>query len=119
MNLHVQSDDGTLLRIQCEGEIVAEQLPHGSHPLEQLLGAEGFRRRVLFDLQKTTFLDSLGVSWMLSCHKQFEEAGGCIVFYAAQPAVRRTLDLLRMSFVLHLKPDESAAEATARADRGK
>jgi anti-anti-sigma regulatory factor len=117
MKLSVKSDDGALLLLQCEGAITVTQVQQGLQPLEELLGPPGFSRRVLFDLEKTNFIDSSGVSWMLVCHKEFVRASGRIVFHSAPPLVRQTLDLLRMSLVLYLATDETAARKVAMEDR--
>ena len=118
MKLLVKSDDGAVLSLLCEGPITLPQVQQGLKPLEELLGPAGYGRRVLFDLEKTNFIDSSGVSWMLVCHKEFTRAGGQIVFYAAPPLVRQTLDLLRMSLVLHLTADEKSARAVLRESSG-
>jgi anti-anti-sigma regulatory factor len=119
MKLSVKADDGSVLLVQCEGVITVTQVQQGLQPLEELLGPAGFSRRVLFDLAKTNFIDSSGVSWMLVCHKEFVHAGGRIVFHSAPPLVRQTLDLLRMNLVLYLAADENAAKAAASEERGR
>jgi anti-anti-sigma regulatory factor len=113
MKLSLLSEEGGLARVQCEGPITMTQVQEGVGPLERLLGTEPFRRKVLFDLVKTNFIDSSGVSWMLVCHKTFSKGGGRIVFHSAPPLVQQTLTLLRMNLVLHLAADEAAARAVA------
>ena len=114
MKLLVKSDDGAVLSLLCEGPITLPQVQQGLKPLEELLGPAGYGRRVLFDLEKTNFIDSSGVSWMLVCHKSFTKAGGRIVFHSAPPLVQQTLALLRMNLVLHLAADEAAARAVVQ-----
>jgi anti-anti-sigma regulatory factor len=114
MKLSLLSEEGGLARLQCEGPITMTQVQEGVAPLERLLGPEAFKRRVLFDLVKTNFIDSSGVSWMLVCHKSFTKAGGRIVFHSAPPLVQQTLALLRMNLVLHLAADEAAARVVVQ-----
>jgi anti-anti-sigma regulatory factor len=116
MKLSLLSGEGNLSRVQCEGPIAMTQVQEGTGPLERILGVEPFRRRVLFDLVKTNFIDSSGVSWMLLCHKAFTKGGGRIVFHSAPPLVLQTLQLLRMNLILHLAADEAAARTVAEQE---
>jgi hypothetical protein len=109
MHLTLLPPEGGLDRVQCSGQIMQYKLPPGPHPLEKLLGPDVFTHRVLFDLEKTTFIDSSGVAWMLACNRQFEGAGGCIVFHSAPPLVDQTLLLLKMDRILKLAANESQA----------
>src|SRR5947209_14929389 len=113
MKLSIVSDEGALVRVECEGTITMAQVQLGLEPLESLLGKDVFARRVLFDLTKTSYIDSSGVSWMLVCHKEFHDHNGRIVFHSAPATVRQTLDLLRMDLVLHLAANESDARTLA------
>jgi anti-anti-sigma factor len=117
MKLELISEDGGVARVACEGTITMAQVQQGLEPVERLLGSSAFGKRVLFDLTKTTFIDSSGVSWMLICHKEFSDHGGRIIFHSAPKSVRQTLDLLRMDLVLHLAANEEAARKVALEDR--
>ena len=111
MKLNVVSTEPALLRLRLDGQITMMETPEIDRHLEEALGAAGYRQRVLFDLENTTFIDSSGISWLLICHKHFVQGGGKIVFYSAPPLVQHTLSLLRLNLVLHLAADEEAARA--------
>jgi anti-anti-sigma factor len=109
--------DGPLTRIQCEGQIILSHVQQATDPLERLLGAACYSFRLLFDLEKTTFIDSSGVSWMLLTHRRCNQAGGRIVYHSAPPMVQQILSLLKMHLVLHLAADEAAARTLAQEER--
>ena len=111
MKLTLVSADPPPTRLRLDGQITMMETPEVDRRLEELLGPGGFRQRVLFDLEHTSFIDSSGISWMLICHKHFVQAGGKIVFHSAPPLVQQTLLMLRLNLVLNLARDEDAARA--------
>ncbi len=113
MKLTVVSTEPPLIRLRLDGQITMLETPEVERQLEEALGSAGFRQRVLFDLENTTFIDSSGISWLLISHKHFVQGGGKIVFHSAPPLVQQTLNLLRLNLVLHLVADEDAARAIA------
>jgi anti-anti-sigma factor len=113
MKLTVVSSEPSLLRVRLDGQITMMETQEVDRQLEDALGSAGYRQRVLFDLENTTFIDSSGISWLLICHKHFVQAGGKIVFHSAPPLVQQTLNLLRLNLVLNLAPNEDAARAIA------
>src|SRR5207248_9154489 len=113
MALTLHPAAGDLVRVACVGQIMQYQIPPGTHPLEKLAGPGVFARRILFSLDRTTFLDTSGIAWLLSCHKRCLKAGGRIVFHSAPPLIDDTLKVLRMELVLNLADDEAAARARA------
>ncbi len=113
MKLTVVSTDPPLIRLRLDGQITMMETSEAERQLEEALGSAGYRQRVLFDLENTTFIDSSGISWLLICHKHFVQGGGKIVFHSAPPLVQQTLALLRLNLVLNLAADEDAARAMA------
>jgi hypothetical protein len=109
MQLTLVSDDGHLARVRWPGQFMQYRSPPGPHPFERLLGPDAFRRRVLFDLGATRFIDSSGVAWMLASHRRFREAGGRLVFHSPTLQVDLTLRTLCMDLALLLATDEAAA----------
>ncbi|HWG46590.1 MAG TPA: STAS domain-containing protein, partial [Gemmataceae bacterium] len=68
-------------------------------------------RKLLLDMEKTNFLDTSGISWLISCHENCQRAGGVLVLYAIPPRVRYVLQLLQMEHLLHTAADLEAARA--------
>src|SRR5262245_48521974 len=113
MQLTVVSDDQDIVRVKCEGQISQSTFQPGTDPLERLLGPSVFTRKVLLNLEKTEYIDSSGISWLIVCHKNFLKHGGRLVLYSVPPMVDQALKWLRMPLILHLAEDEAAARQLA------
>src|SRR5262245_2037329 len=117
MQLTVISDDKEFVRLQCAGQVTQTEVQNRRDPVESLLGWDGYGRKVLLNMDKTTDIDSSGVSWLLVLHKHFAQAGGNLVLHTVPPAVNQVLQLLRMNLVLRIAPDEKAARALAQGEK--
>jgi anti-anti-sigma factor len=113
MKLTLVATEPQLARIQNEGTITQADFHAAIDPLRNLLGFDCYAYRVLLSLEKTSYLDSSGVGWLVMCHKHFQEAGGRLVIHSVPPMVNQILRLLRLSELLHLAADEPAARALA------
>ena len=83
----------------------------GENPLEQALGRECYARKVVLSLQKSWYIDSAGVGWLVMCHKRFRDAGGCLVLHSIPPMVNHVFHLLGLTDVLNMADDEAGAVA--------
>jgi ABC-type transporter Mla MlaB component len=111
MNLTVVSDTPELVRLTCSGDISQTGLRPGTEPLVDLLGPGAYARRVIVNLEPSTFIDSGGVSMLIVWQKRFLRDGGRIVFYQIPPLIKQVLDLLNLRQVLNLASDEATAVA--------
>jgi anti-anti-sigma factor len=109
MRLTLASHTDQLTRLECEGEVTQHELTSDKDPLETVMGTTIFRRCVLLSLDKTTYIDSSGVSWLLHGHKEFERSGGRLVLHSLSPMVRQVLNLLKLTTILHVADDEVEA----------
>jgi len=116
IQLDVLAEDGPLVYVRCQGDMVVPDYGPVGEPLARLLGQDVYERQVLLDLEKTTFLDTTGVTWLVSCHRNFMNAGGRLILHSMPPRVRNVLRLLNLDEVLHTAVDASAAENLARED---
>lgn len=117
MQFSILGDEPDLLKVQCSGEITQQFIPPNINPLSDQLGGAGFTRRVIVNMDKTRFVDSSGISWLLENNKRFKTEGGRLVLYGIPPLVRQVFDLMKMSTVLFLAKDET--EARRLAQEGK
>lgn len=117
MQLTMISDDSSFVRLRCEGQMSQSDFQPGVDPLESLLGRDCFSRKVLLNLEKTEYIDSSGISWLIVCHKHFLKAGGKMVLHTIPPMVYQALQWLRMPLILHLADDEAAAVALASGEK--
>ncbi len=113
MKLTMVSTDGDLTRIQNEGDITQMDFRTGADAFCDLLGADCYQRKVLLSLEKTPYIDSTAVGWIIRCHKRCKEAGGKLVLHSISPSVLQILRLLRLPDILHIAESDAAARALA------
>ena len=74
-----------------------------------LLMAENYISKLIFDFSRTTFMDSSGIGILLNRYKQIKASGGTVSFYGASSQIRR---ILKLGGMLTLMPQfESKEEA--------
>jgi anti-anti-sigma factor len=109
MRLTLISHTDQVTRLECEGQVTQQELTMDHDPLEAVMGPSLYQRCVLLSLEKTSYIDSSGVSWLLRGHKQFERSGGRLVLHSLSPMVRQVLHLLKLTTLLHVAADEREA----------
>jgi anti-anti-sigma factor len=78
-------------------------------PLVQLYGSDIYGQRVMINLAKANYMDSLGVEWLLTTHRRFEKAGGRLILHSTSESCRQLLKMMRMDLVLNIAATEAAA----------
>lgn len=106
------AEDARLTCLQCAGKITMPAAADQQH-FEELLGPDGFRKKVLLNLVRAEYIDSSGVSWLIQNHRRFKDAGGRLVVHDIPPLVNQVLQLLKIQRVLDLASDEPSARALA------
>lgn len=114
MKLQMLPSEGDVLHLGCEGELTLATLPANANPVADTLGPGCFARKVLFNLEKATYLDTVGVGCLVTNHKHFQDEGGKFVLHSLPPEAVHLLRLLRLDKILHLAVDETAARELAR-----
>jgi anti-anti-sigma factor len=117
MKLSIVTDDGSVVRVQCEGEISQIRFQSEGNPLENLLGPGCYARKVLLDLERADWIDSSGISWLVRTHTDFQKQGGAFILYALAPRVAEVLRFCRMDRIFRLAADEPAARALATGEK--
>ena len=100
--LSLVSTDADAIRIRTEGDITQNDLRSHVDLIEELLGIECYTRKVYLNMEKTNYIDSAGVGWLVKSHKRFQQAGGRLEVCSISPMVMQILKLLRMPEVLNL-----------------
>jgi anti-anti-sigma factor len=114
MKLRLGSEEAAgVSQILAEGEIRSVEEPWDLRDIEEMLGPQCYRRKVLLDLQHAPRIDSSGVSWLVHLHKSSQTAGGMLILYSVPPGVMAVLRLLGMHDYFNLVADERAARALA------
>jgi anti-anti-sigma factor len=108
------------IRLAAEGEITSRDILEngGINPMETVLGTAWATNSILLSLEKTVFIDSSAIGWLIDSQRKSKAAGGKLVLHSAPPRVRDVFDLLKMRSILNLKDDEKAARdfVTANAE---
>jgi anti-anti-sigma factor len=115
MKLTVVPSDDLVTRVACADDITLYDFRTGVNPLEQALGTDCYKRKVLLSLQKSCYIDSAGVGWLVMSHKRFRDAGGCLVIHSIPPMIGHVFRLLGLCTVLTMADDETQAHERALA----
>ena len=115
MKLSIANDDGQRVEVAVSGRVTQEDFGAIHEPLAQLLGPNAYGRTIRLDLSDTSYLDSSGVSWLLTCHKRIREAGGKLSLHNPHPTVANVLKVLRLEKVLDVEQANSAPPSTGGA----
>ena len=111
MKLSVQSEDDRTLRLDVSGRIKTMAPANQADDFGGFLGDKGYARSVVLNLEQTVIIDSSGVSWLVSSHRRFEEAGAKLVIHSASVVVLEVFKIMSLDRVLNLVEDEPAALA--------
>lgn len=113
MRLKLLTQEGEIVRIESEGLAARDGAADAICRFDEIGGDAIFTRKVLLDLSKCHYLDSISIGWLLTCHRKFGECGGRLVVHSPSPIVLQILKLMRMDLVLHLAATEVLAKELA------
>ena len=116
MKLAVQSDDDNVLCLDVSGRIRMAAPGGQADAFGELLNERGYARQVILNLENADYIDSGGVSWLVSSHKRFDEAGGKLVIHSASVVVLEVFKIMSLDRVLNLVDDEPAALALIQGE---
>jgi anti-anti-sigma factor len=106
----VSIEKNGLVRVAAEGNITTQDFSSSDkNPLEKLLGVTWFTNKVMLDLDRTDYIDSSAIGWLIGSQRAFKDGGGMFVVHSIQPAVRQILELLKIGKVVPLVADEAEA----------
>jgi anti-sigma B factor antagonist len=112
-------DDRTAI-VAVEGEIHVSTAPEFSTRLSAAV--EGGRTAVVLDLTGVMFIDSTGLSVLLTALRQITRAGGQMAVVCSNPTVLRLFEITRMdtTFEIHaeLEPALALVQAAGGSEAG-
>ncbi len=117
LRVRLLEDDRDVLHVSCEGEAVLPDFEGEEELLARLLGPGVYGRKVLLNLGRVTFLDTSGVTWLVSCHERFRKAGGRFALHSLPAQGRYVVRLLNLDQALPVAPDEAAGRALLEGGR--
>lgn len=79
-----------------------------------LLLAENYIQRIVFDFSRTEFMDSSGIGVLLNRYKQMAGSGGSVALYGAGAQVHRILNVGGLARLVPCFETKEAALAVAR-----
>jgi anti-anti-sigma factor len=116
LNMSVEADEGGVVTVHCAGDINQIYFQLGN-PLEKLLGPTTFTRKVILNMENVNFLDSSGLSWLVACHKRFQQQGGRMILCSISPRIFQVLNFCRMDRLFAVTEDEAEARARLQGDK--
>jgi len=109
MRLTLLERAGDVAHLACSGEI-SHLYTTDRDPFVELLGPGCYGLTVVLDLQKTTFIESSGISWFVRCHTRFARGGGKLVLHSLPPIIEDFLvKLVRLDKLIPIHADSAAA----------
>jgi anti-sigma B factor antagonist len=105
--LAVVRADGDLPVVSVEGDVDLYSAPELREQLAEL--SEEGAPRIVLDLSRATFLDSMALGVLLGAKKRLAATGGELELVVATPDVRRILEITMLNriFVLHESREEA------------
>lgn len=102
---------------EARGQVLIIHLPkeldhHNSRNLRyetDLLLAENYITRVVFDFSRTEFMDSSGIGILLNRYKQMHGSGGTVTLYGVGAQVKRILNMGGVSRLMETYDSREAA----------
>jgi anti-anti-sigma factor len=105
------AEENGVVKVDVEGRAAHGEIDPMKEPVKAQLGEDVYQKKLIFNLGRTEYVDSAGISWLLVCHKRVREAGGKMVIHSVPPMIRQVFEVLRMNLVFNLADDAKAAQA--------
>ncbi|MCS7239366.1 MAG: STAS domain-containing protein [Thermoguttaceae bacterium] len=116
MDIEILGYSGPVLRMAFVGRIVRDNSMPLTEAFESALGPAGYRQPVVVSFERTFFIDSSGLSFLIQCHKRFTQAGGKLVMHSLTPSVLTLFETMGLHQVFLLAENEPLALQMALAD---
>ncbi len=111
LRLRLLDQAGGIRHVACEGEATMPDFREEDDPLVRLLGPGVYGGKVLLDMDRVRFLDTGGVTWLVTSTDRFRKAGGALVLHSLPAQAGYVFQLLQLDRALTRAPDEAAGRA--------
>lgn len=116
MNFVLAALEDGVAHVRLSGRVSQEELSPFSDAFQDHLGPTAYQQQVLVDLTDVEWLDSSGVSWLLSSLRKFREAGGGLVLHSIPPNVRDVLRVLNLHKTFKIAGSADEAQQLVRGE---
>ena len=116
MKFEILDENDSVTNVALHDNISGREIAPPADPLRHTLGANCYSKNVVLHLADAEYVDSMGVSWLITCNKKFREGGGKLVLHSLHPTVLNILKVLRLESVLNIAPDAVAANRIVRGE---
>lgn len=99
--------------VEVEGEIHVSTAPEFSGMLSAAV--DGGRTSLVLDLTSVSFIDSTGLSVLLSASRRVTRAGGRMALVCSNPTVLRLFEITRLDTTLDIHPELGSALSVVQA----
>jgi anti-anti-sigma factor len=113
----VEIDGEGRVHVSAEGDMTSADVEK-MNPLENVVGARWATSRVLMDMSRVSYIDSMAIGWLINCHKRFKESGGRMVLHSIPLHVKQIFDLLKISTLFPLADGRESACRAANGEGG-
>jgi anti-anti-sigma factor len=109
MDIKLVGSDNGLIRLEVVGKLSRDGAAVGRDVLALLCGNDVYSKKVLLNLQRSLYVDSTGVEWLLSYHKRFDAGGGKMICHSPSPVTSQMMKIMRLDRVLNVAATEGEA----------
>jgi hypothetical protein len=117
LRLRLLDEAGGVRHVSCEGEATMPDYREEDGPLPRLLGPGVYGGKVLLDMDRVRFLDTGGVTWLLTGNDRFRKGGGALVLHSLPAQARYVLQLLHLDHALCCAADAAAGRALLEGNK--
>ena len=107
----IAASDDAWLHVRPEGPLSWDSHAKLAEALDMEMGFEWRNRSLILDLHGVTFIDSSGISSLLTLVRELEQHGSRLILCSVPPLIDKTFRLVRLSKMIPITNDASAARA--------
>jgi anti-anti-sigma factor len=117
MTFEIIEERDSIVAMALHGRLSGMDVAPPADPIRHHIGADCYSRRLLLDFSDVPYLDSMGVSWLITCNRRFRDGGGRLILHSMHPAAMSIIRVLKLESILTIVPDaDSALKAACEED---
>lgn len=113
MHLTLENQANGIYQLTLSGKISQNSTNSYSEQLDCLIGVANLNQKILVSLQKTEYIDSSGIGWLLALDKKIRAAGGQLILHSVPNDVQQVFGIMKLGKVLKIARDKQHAHSLA------